>query len=53
VREVTGSEMSENYKLYAQKIAELRAAREASRTLRRQLEELFEFVRQCEAAWPS
>ena len=43
--------MSENYKLYAQKMAALRAARLASRPLRRQLEELLEFVRECEAAW--
>jgi hypothetical protein len=45
--------MSENYKLYALKMAELRAAREAKRPLRRQLDELLEFVRQCEAAWRS
>jgi hypothetical protein len=44
--------MSENYKLYVQKMAELRAARQAGRPLRRQLEELLELVRQCEAAWP-
>jgi hypothetical protein len=45
--------MSENYKLYAQKMAELKAARLAARPMRRQLEELLEFVRQCEAAWPA
>jgi hypothetical protein len=45
--------MSENYKLYAQKMAELRAARLSNRPLRRQLEELLDFVRQCEASWPS
>jgi hypothetical protein len=45
--------MSQNYKLYAQKMAELRAPRLANRPLRRQFEELLEFVRQCEAAWPS
>jgi hypothetical protein len=44
--------MSENYRLYAQKMAELQAARLANRPLRRQLEELLEFVHQCEAAWP-
>lgn len=44
--------MSENYRLYAQKMAELRAARLASRPLRCQLEELMDFVRKCEAAWP-
>jgi hypothetical protein len=44
--------MSENYRLDAEKMAELRAARLASRPLRRQLEELLEFVRQCEAALP-
>jgi len=45
--------MSENYKLYAQKMAALRATRLANRPRRRQLEELLEFVRKCEAAWPS
>jgi hypothetical protein len=45
--------MSENHKLYAQKMAELRAARLANRLLSRQLEELLEFVRACKAAWPS
>jgi hypothetical protein len=45
--------MSEKYKLYAQKMAELKAARLADRPLRRQLEEFLEFVRRREAAWPS
>jgi hypothetical protein len=43
--------MSDNYRLYPQKMAELRVAREASRPLRRQLETLFEVVRECEARW--
>jgi hypothetical protein len=43
--------MSDNYTLYAQKVAELRATREANRPLRRQLEVLFQVVRECEARW--
>ena len=43
--------MSENYKLYAQKQTESRAARLASGPLRRQLEDILQFVRQCEFAW--
>jgi len=43
--------MSDNYSHYARKMAELRAAREASRPLRRQVEELFRVVRECEATW--
>jgi hypothetical protein len=43
--------MSENYKLYAEKMAAMRAARRADRPLRHQLEELFQFIRLCEAAW--
>jgi hypothetical protein len=45
--------MSENYKLYAQKQAESRAARVACGPLRHQLEELLQFVRKCETAWPA
>lgn len=45
--------MSENYTLYAKKMAELRAARIANRPLRHQLEELLQFVLECEAAWVS
>ena len=44
--------MSENYKQYANKQAESRAARQASGPLRHQLEELLQFVRKCETAWP-
>ena len=43
--------MSDNYTLYAQKMAELRAAREASRSLPSQLEALFHVIRRCEARW--
>ncbi len=45
--------MSENYKQYAQKQAESRSARLASGPLRHQLEELLQFVRVCETAWPA
>jgi hypothetical protein len=43
--------MSDNYKAYAEKMAELRARRAQSRPLRGQVEELFAVVRQCEARW--
>jgi len=43
--------MSDNYTLYVQKMAELRAAREANRPLRSQLEGLFQVIRECEARW--
>jgi hypothetical protein len=43
--------MSDNYTLYVQKMAELRATREANRPLHGQLEALFQVVRQCEARW--
>jgi len=43
--------MSENYTLYVQKMTELRAAREANRPLHRQIEALFQVVRECEARW--
>ena len=45
--------MSENYTLYTEKMAKLRAARLASRPLRHQLEELLQIVLECEAAWIS
>ena len=45
--------MSDNYKMYAQKQAESRAARLANGPLRHQLEELLLFVWKCEAAWPA
>jgi hypothetical protein len=43
--------MSDNYTLYVQKMAELRAARDANRPLHRQIEALFQVVRECEARW--
>ncbi|MFI5038333.1 MAG: hypothetical protein ACHQCG_00200 [Solirubrobacterales bacterium] len=43
--------MSENYRLYRIKMAEIRAAREANRPLARQLRELLMFVARCEARW--
>jgi len=43
--------MSDNYTLYVQKMADLRAAREANRPLRGQLEALFQVIRECEARW--
>lgn len=43
--------MSENYRFYFKKMAELRAARIASGPLRSQLVELLGFVRECEARW--
>ncbi len=42
--------MSDNYKFYAQKMAERRAARE-DRPLRGQLVELMRVVQRCEARW--
>ena len=43
--------MSDNYHLYALKMAEQRAARAAGSPLHRQLVELLLFVLECEAAW--
>ncbi len=43
--------MSENYHLYAHKMAGIRAAREEHLSLHRQLIELLQFVLECEAAW--
>lgn len=43
--------MSHNYRLYVQKMEELRAAREADRPLHSQIEEIFQVVRECEARW--
>ena len=43
--------MSENYRHYVRKMAELRAAREANRPLYLQLIELLQFVLECEASW--
>lgn len=43
--------MSDNYRAYAEKMAQLRASRGQNRPLRSQVEELFAVVRQCEARW--
>jgi hypothetical protein len=43
--------VSNNYRFYAAKMAELRVYRDANRPLQTQLHELFAFVRQCEARW--
>lgn len=45
--------MSENYQLYAAKMAELKAYRSANRPLQRQLDELLTFVKDCENRWQS
>gem|GEM_PF-2049852 len=45
-----GAEMSDNYKFYAQKMAERRAARERG-PLRSQLVDLLRVVQRCEARW--
>ena len=44
--------MSPNYSLYAKKMREIREARRLNGPLRSQLEELLQFVRECEATWP-
>ena len=43
--------VSNNYRFYSAKMAELRAHRGANRPLQSQLDELFAFVRLCEARW--
>ena len=44
--------MSDNYRFYAQKISEQRAARGSTRPdLRQQLEELLDVVVRCETIW--
>ncbi len=45
-----GVEMSDNYKVYAQKMSEWRAARDGG-PLRGQLVELLRVVQRCEAMW--
>ena len=45
-----GTEMSDNYKFYAQRIADRREARNRG-PLRWQLMELMQVVRRCEAMW--
>ena len=41
--------MSENYRLYVQKMVELLVSREINRPLQSQLEEIFQVVAECEA----
>jgi len=43
--------MSENYRNYVRRMAEVRAGREESQPLYLQLIELLQFVLDCEAAW--
>jgi hypothetical protein len=44
--------MSDNYRFYAQKVSEQRAARRSAEpSLRHQLEELLDVVVRCEAIW--
>ena len=43
--------MSENYRFYAAKMAELRVDRAANRPLQGQIDELMAFVRSCEERW--
>jgi hypothetical protein len=45
--------VSDNYKLYAAKMAELRAYRAANRPLHGQFNELIAFVKTCEEQWES
>lgn len=45
--------VSENYKLYAAKMAELRAYGSANRPLHGQFDELIAFVKTCEEQWAS
>jgi hypothetical protein len=45
--------MSENYKFYGTKMAELRASRAINRPLMDHLRELLAFVAECEARWES
>jgi hypothetical protein len=47
------TQVSGNYRLYAAKMAELRAQREARRPLHSQLQELLLFVMKCEMRWDS
>jgi hypothetical protein len=43
--------VSDNYRFYAEKMAERRIHRDANRPLQSQLDELFSFVWMCEARW--
>jgi hypothetical protein len=43
--------MSENYRYYAEKVAEAQATRAIDHPLQSEIEELFSVVRECEAMW--
>ncbi len=43
--------MSDNYRLYVQKMVELQVTRVINRPLRREMEEILQVVRECEARW--
>lgn len=43
--------MSDNYRLYIEKLAEARTRRRTDGPLREQLDELFDLVRWCERIW--
>lgn len=43
--------MSENYRFYQSKMAQLRTSRVSNQPLHNQLHELFMFVLRCEARW--
>ena len=43
--------MSDNYRLYTQKVREARSKRRTDGPLRAQLDELFDVVRWCERVW--
>lgn len=45
--------MSENYRFYAAKMAELGAYRSAKQPLQSQFDELMSFVKTCEEQWES
>jgi len=45
--------MSDNYRFYAAKMAELRVDRAANRPLQSQIDELMAFVKSCEERWNS
>jgi hypothetical protein len=45
--------VSENYRFYAAKMAELKAHRSANRPLNDQIIELMMFIRTCELRWES
>ena len=43
--------MSDNFRFYAEKMAERRARPQISESLLRQLDEIFRLIRHCEAIW--